>query len=421
MKLTNQEKLARRKFNIPPRIITFLYRVIMSGFIAPKYHPHYTIKDKICDGPCIVIWNHLSRLDHAFVMEAIHPRRLNILAGYNEFFRSHLAFVFKLMNIIPKKNFTDDVSSIKAMWKIIKKGGCLAFSPEGMSSIYGTNQPIVPGTGRFLQFFGVPVYFVKIAGSYLTSTKVCLDERYGHVDVELSLMFSPEQLRNMTPDQIDDRINEAFRHDDYEWTRERHIKWKNTENICSHLEDICYKCPKCGAELKMTAGGQTIKCEECGNGATMDEYYEFHPFDKDCVIPVSPSKWVEWERSEMIKAIREDKNYSFSTKVRIGKIPEYELIKNQETSVPCGEGTITVDHTGMHYTGTKDGSPWTFDLPYEILYSLVIVTNTQYYAVYVDGDYYDIFPEGPSVGKILLITEEMHRLHVNTWKNFKWM
>lgn len=422
-KLTLQQKLAKRKYGKPSRIFLFIYRVVISGFVAPKYKPHYVIKDNInkCDGPCFVIWNHLSRLDHAFVMEATYPRRINILAGYNEFFRSHLAFVFRLMNIIPKKNYAEDMASVRAMNSIIKKGGCIAFSPEGMSSIYGQNQPIVPGTGRFLQFYHIPVYFVKLAGSYLTSTKVCLDERQGRVDVELSLLFTPEQLQSMTPEEIDDRINEAFRHDDYAWNKQQHIKWKKTNgHICEKLHDICYQCPRCGAELTMVGEKDYIKCEHCGNGAKMNDYYEFEPFDADCVIPESPTKWVELERQNTIREIRENPNYSFTEKVKVGSLPTDHLIKNQKTSEPCGEGNLTIDHQGMHFEGTKDGQPWQWDLPYNMLYSLPIVTDTSFFSLYVDKEYYDFFPERPAVGKMLVLTEEMHRLHENIWKNFKW-
>ena len=34
----------------------------------------------------------------------------------------------------------------------------------------------------------------------------------------------------------------------------------------------------------MKASGDRIACEKCGNGAVMNDYYEFEPFDADCVI-----------------------------------------------------------------------------------------------------------------------------------------
>ena len=152
----------------------------------------------------------------------------------------------------------------------------------------------------------------------------------------------------------------------------------------------------------------------------MNNYYEFEPFDADCVIPESPTKWVELERQNIIREIRENPNYSFTEKVKVGSLPTDHLIKDQKTSEPCGEGTITIDHQGMHFEGTKNGQPWQWDMPYNMLYSLIIVTDTSFFALYVDKEYYDFFPERPSVGKMLVLTEEMHRLHENIWKNFKW-
>ncbi|MCQ2159135.1 MAG: 1-acyl-sn-glycerol-3-phosphate acyltransferase [Bacteroidales bacterium] len=421
-KPTLQEKLSCRKYHKPRGIIMFLYRHIMSGFVAPKYRPHYVRHVNIndCKGPCFVIWNHLSRLDHAFVMEATYPRKLSIVAGYNEFFRSHLALVFRLMNVIPKKNYNEDIAGVRAMWSIIKQGGCIAFSPEGMSSIYGQNQPIVPGTGRFLKSFGIPVYFVHLSGSYLTSTKVCTDIRPGRVDVELSLLFSPEQLEAMSGDEIQDAINAAFRHDDYAWNKEKRIRYKSRGKICTKLDDICYKCPKCGAELQMTSGGDTIRCEACGNGARMNDYYDFEPFNQDCVLPESPNKWVEMERKDIIGEIRRNPEYSFTEKVKVGCLPTNHLVRHKKTSEPCGEGCLTIDHSGLHFSGTKFGAPWNWELGYDVVYSLPIVTDTSFFSLYIDREYHDIFPERHSVGKMLLLTEEMHRLHVNTWKNFPW-
>ena len=422
-KLTLQQKLAKRKYRIPPRWAHMIYRLVMTGFVARKYKAHYVVKDNInkCKGPCFVIWNHLSRLDHTFIMEVCSPRRVSMLAQYSEFFRSHLVFAFKHMRILPKKVFTDDLNSVRAINSIIKRGGCVAFSPEGTSSIYGQNQPIVPGTGRFLQYYRIPVYFVKLAGSYLTSTKVFLEERQGRVEVELSLLFTPEQLESMTPEEIEDKINEAFRHDDYAWNKEQHLKWKNTNGrICEKLNDICYQCPRCGAELEMTAEKDYIKCNHCGNGARMNDYYEFEPFDKDCVIPEFPTKWVEFERQNIIREIRKDPNYSFVEKVKVGCLPTDHYIKHEGTSEPCGEGIITIDHQGMHFEGTKFGKEWKWDMPYNILYTLSIVTDTAHFALYIDKEFYEFFPERPSVGKVLILTAEMHRLHENIWKNFKW-
>lgn len=377
-RLTLQEKLNQRKFKTPSRAVTFIYKNLASLVLLPRYNPHITKKVDITkrEGPCFLIWNHLSRLDHLYTMKAAYPDRYNMVAGYNEFFRAHLHTVFRLNQILPKKIFTNDRLGIKAMNAIIKQGGIVTFSPEGMSSIYGVNQPVVPGSGHFLKHYGIPVYCMNFRGQYLTSTKHYLEERKGRTEAELLLLFTPEQLKEMTAEEIEAKLNETFRHDDYEWGQKNHIKWQMHGRSAEHLDEICYRCPRCGGDLTMRAEGSKIWCSKCGNGAVVNDYYEFEPFDDKCVLPVSPAKWVEQERVEIINEIRENPDYSFTEDVTLGYLPPYKYVPKKVTSVDCGKGKITFDHKGIHYKGTRQGEEWSFDLGYSVIYSLIIMTST---------------------------------------------
>ena len=344
-----------------------------------------------------------------------------MLAGYQEFFRKKFSTIFELAQVIPKKNWTNDPKSIKSIASIIKQGGTIALSPEGTSSIFGYNQPIVPGTGRFLQFFKVPVYFMKLEGAYLTSHKVDINDRIGRINATISLLFTPEQLKEMTPEEIDNKINEVFRHDDYKWNKTARIKYKSKGRIMTNMQDMLYKCPRCGAELQMDAHGNMIKCENCGNGATMDDYYDFHPFDETCKIFDTPTDWVDWERIRVIHEIRDNPDFFIEEEVEIGKLPEYEPIKdNNATSIPCGHGKIRIDHDGIHFDGVKDNEPWHFDLSYSVVFAPIIENDLTQFELYVGDLVYDFKPKRHIVGKIILTVEEMHRLHFNTWKNFPW-
>ena len=171
----------------------------------------------------------------------------------------------------------------------------------------------------------------------------------------------------------------------------------------------------------MVGEGNKLYCKECGNGVEIDEYYDFHYLHEGDTAPISPSAWVDWERTQVIKEIRADENYSFSCECDIGELPKYKYLKDPNTTVECGEGTITIDHTGLSFVGKKYDEDFTFHLDYKTLFSLVIVTDCTFFSLYVNGKYYEFHPERPSVIKALLITEEMHRMHVNKWKNLPWM
>lgn len=422
MKETLQEKLARRKYKIPNKFVyCTLNKLIINPFLAPKFHPTYHIIDNINDykGPCFLIYNHQSRMDYIYIAQATYPRPLNFVVGYNEFFRSHLQFIFKLIHNIPKKNFNSDVASIRAMNQIIKQNGVVCIAPEGMSSITGHSQPIALGTGKLLKHYHIPVYMVKLKGAFLSNTKVCLDERYGKVDVTLQRLFDEEQLRNLSVEDIENKINEELWQDDYEWNKKERIKFDMKGNGCSHLHDLCYHCFRCNKDFTMFGKKDKIVCKECGNGATLNEYYDLIPFDDTCVIPESISKWVDEERRLVYHEIQ-DESFEFKEEVKIGKIPDDHYLKNQATSEICGEGILTINHEGFFYKGTKDNQEFEFKIDYNHLPTLGMPIDVTFFSIYHDGKYYDIFPKNAVVGKILLIVEEMHRLHVNAWKNFPW-
>lgn len=423
-KITIAKELAQRKYKINSSLVWGAYQIAANfPTMLPKYHVTYKVIDdpRKEKGPVFIIWNHLSRRDYLFLKKLISPMKYSVVAGYNEFFRKKFASVFKMVNILPKKNFTNDPNGIRAINSIIKQGGSVAFAPEGMSSIYGHNQPIVPGTGRFLQFYRIPVYFMKLEGSYLTSHKTDIVDRPGKVNATMSLLFSPEDLKKMSPQEIEDKINLAFKHDDYEWNKEAKVKFKTQNRAAYNLETICYKCPKCGKDMIMVGEGNKLYCKECGNGVEIDEYYNFHLLHKGDQAPVSPSAWVDWERETVIKDIRKDPNYRFECNCKVGELPEYEYIKDKDaSSVLCGEGKITIDHDGMHFVGKKHGEDWSWTLDYKTIFSLVITNDTTATGMYVDEQFYEFFPDTKCIGKMLLIVEEMHRLHVNTWKNFPW-
>jgi len=415
------QKLAKRKYRIPKRPITWLYKFIMLDLVAKKYNIKFHIKDKVtdCDGPCFVIFNHLSRIDHAYICGATYPRKTNMMAAYNEFYRKKFSLVFKLNNVIPKKNYCADTLPIRAVSKIINAGGCVTFAPEGLASNDGGNKPIVPGTSKMFKHFKVPVYLCYLEGQYLQSTKVCIDERYGETHATLSLLFTKEDIEKLSVEEMDDIINEKFRRDEYAWNAEKKIKWKTHGKICHRLEDICYKCPKCGQEFTMLGEGDKITCSNCGNGATMDDYYQFHPYE-DAVIPASPLAWSNWEREQVIKEIRQNPNYRFEDDCKLGCLDEYKLVKNNKTSFIVGEGKIWIDHQGMHYVGTRNGEPYEFHVNYQMLFSLITEVDASFFNFYLNGEYHEIHPKNKTVGKFLLLVEEMHRYHINYYKNFKW-
>lgn len=418
-KLTLEQKVNKRKIKQP----NFIYNVlgwVWKNFVGKKYNVHYTFKTDFRKekGPYIVISNHASRLDYIFTGVPMLPSRMNFVAGYNEFFRSHLAGVFKLLRVIPKRNFVPDHYTIKEVSRILKAGGKIMIFPEGMSSISGANQPIALGSGKMFKHYNIPVYYAKIKGGYLTSPKYNLRDRCGKVEVEFDILFTPEQLQNMTVTEIEDKTNAALYHDDYAWNKVEKNHYDIGENGAEGLETLLFWCPKCHKQHTMATKGNTIYCKECGNGATLTNTYEMLPFDDSCVIPDTQTQWFNLQR-EMIKQEIQTEGYSLTEKVKLGTLLENETLKNEATSVIVGEGDLTVDKTGLTYVGTKNGEEFTFHIPITSLPTYGMCTDLSRFYTFYQGKFMEFYPENPVVEKFFLVTEELHRLNGGKWQDFK--
>ncbi|HWQ06803.1 MAG TPA: 1-acyl-sn-glycerol-3-phosphate acyltransferase [Feifaniaceae bacterium] len=418
-KRTLQEQLHARRLKEPPKLIYCILGYLWKLMYFKKLNIHVDMKDdpRKCKGPYIVVSNHASRLDYIYTGAVLLPDTLNYVAGYNEFFRSHLAGIFRLLQVIPKKNFTPDIYTIKEIARILRRGGRIILFPEGMSSIGGGNQPSAIGSGKLLKHFGVPVYVSLISGGYLTSTKYCLDERPGRVEVVLDKLFTPEQLKELTAEEIQLRLDEAIHHDDYEWNKTARVRYNASGRIAHQMHTLLYRCPRCGRELTMRGQGDTIRCTACGNGATLDETYRLIPFDETCVIPDTPRKWFDEERKAIYRELLEP-GFRLVEHVRLGILPKDRYLKNQATSEFAGEGEITLTREGFTYAGTKHGEPFGFHLEPKLLPTYGMCTDVSRFYTFFEGEFYEFYPETESVAKWLLATEELHRLSGGEWKNF---
>lgn len=423
-KETIAEQLSKRRYKRPNLFFwRFLINFIANPILLPKHHLKTKIVDDIrdCDGPCFVIYNHQSRMDYLYVGKCCPTTPLNYLVAYNEFFRKKFKFVFKLMNCIPKKNFVTDIDSMEAINSIIKQNGKICFAPEGITSIVGHNQPIVAGTGKFLKHYNIPVYLCKINGAFLSSNKTLIKEKDGPVFANFSLLFTKEDLENQTEQEIQDEVDKALWTDEYEWNKKQHFMYHSKGKICDHLHDLCYKCPKCGTEFKMIGKGNKIVCSHCGNGATQDDYYDFHPLNDNCLIPETISKWADQERKDVYQEIKTNPNFKFEFDAKLGELPKYKYLKHNKTSIDIGFGHILLNHDGFHFDGTKNNKPFIFTLTWAQLTTVYMVNDVTSFSLYFGGEYYEFTPTKPVSFKALLIVEEMHRMHINKWKNFPWM
>lgn len=418
-KPTLQERLHQRRIKRPPKAIYCLLGYIWRLIYFKKLGVRAELRSdpRRCKGPYIIVSNHASRMDYIYTGAVLLPDTLNFVAGYNELFRSHLALILRLLQVIPKKNFTPDVYAVREIARVLRKGGRVILFPEGMSSIGGGNQPCAIGSGKLLKHFGVPVYVSKIRGGYLTNTKYCLDERPGRVEVTIDLLFTPEQLASMRADEIQLALDEAIRHDDYAWNKVERQSYDGHGRMAQGLHTLLYRCPRCKREFTMRGEGDVICCMACGNGARLDAAYNLVPLDETCVLPETPRRWFDDERKAVYQELL-DPAFRLTERVALGVLPTDRYLTDGATSEKAGEGNLTLDRAGLHYDGTRGGEPFSFTIEPKLLPTYGMCTDVSRFYTFYRGEFLEFYPETESVAKWLLATEELHRLCGGEWRNF---
>lgn len=417
MKKTLQEKLQARQVKLPNGLLYAILMLVVK-ILNGKIHTSFRFKadPRKEKKPFILISNHASRVDYQFTGPACFPNKLNYVVGYNEFVRFPVCLILKLMQAIPKKNFTPDLHCMRQMRSVIRQGGNLCIMPEGMSSITGMAQPVMIGTGKFLKMMGVTVYYTKVSGGYLTYTKHCLDERAGRVEVTVDRMFTAEELNSLTPQEIENTMNRLLAHDDYIWNKQAQVRFDGKGQMAKALDTLLYLCPKCGALHQMACSGNEMRCTACGNTVALDECYNLHPVGEGSDCPALVSDWVLLERKKAEEDVK-DPNFIYSGHVRVGKLPQYKYLKGNNTSVICGEGELRLDRAGLHFAGTVEGKPYSFHLTTEQVPTFGMCTDISRFYTFVDGEFVEFYPDRRDVLRWDHLTEEMHRINGGKWQN----
>ncbi|MBR0130360.1 MAG: 1-acyl-sn-glycerol-3-phosphate acyltransferase [Firmicutes bacterium] len=415
--MTIEERILRTNVKKPPR---WLYWILMqvTRVLNKLSRTSFTYKADPSkeEGSIVMIANHSSRVDYQFTGPVCYPKMLNYVVGYNEFYRFPTNLLLPVMQVIPKKNFTPDLHAMKQILRVIKQGGNICIMPEGMSSITGMAQPVMPGSGKLLKKLGVPVYYSKIAGAYLNYTKHCLDQRKGRIDVVVDRMFTPQQLKEMSPEQIEDTMNRLLAHDDYVWNSREKVRFTGKAGMAKNLETLLYLCPKCGAVYEMETEGNTMTCRHCGNKIELDEYYQLHAIGEDSVCPEFVTDWTIMERQKAAEEVRKP-GFLHQGHVKVGVLPDHKALFGSATSIISGDGMLKLDREGLHFDGILEGKPYSFDIPSDDLPTYGMCTDITRFYTFVEGRFLEFFPDA---GDVLLwdhLTEEMHRFNGGKWQN----
>ena len=261
----------------------FVYKAAR-GILGPWLKRKFNCSLETCSasGPLLVLANHNTDWD-PLLLGCAFPNYMSFVASEHIF---RWGFVSKLLLFlvapIARMKGTTAGDTALTMIRRLRRGGSVAMFAEGNRSFNGLTGDILPATGKLARSCGATLVTYRFDGGYFTSPRWCGSKlRRGKLTGKVVNVYSPEQLKAMSAEEINAAIRRDLFVDAYAVQREEMVPFVG-KNLAEGLETVLCRCPKCGKIGTLRSAGDTLSCD-CGFSVRYNEYGFFEgedaPFD----------------------------------------------------------------------------------------------------------------------------------------------
>lgn len=391
----------------PCFLMTLAKRIISWPDLEKRNFTYEKVNMEGVTPPYLLLSNHCSMVDFNVMLKLTHPYKVNNVMTL-EGFRDYTEPLMRSLGVLGTRKFVTDMNLVKNIkYCIDKLKTIFVLFPEARYSLDGCTSYLPDSLGKLVKLLNVPVVVLQIHGNFITAPQWNKINKKTHVEAVMTQIFTPEQIKGMTVDEINAGIREYFQYDDFAWQRENKIKISHPLRA-NGLHSLLYKCPSCQTEGKMDSEGVLLWCNHCGKSWAMDEYGQLESVEGETEFSHIPD-WSNWER----KCVREEiqnGTYYFEDDVRIETLPNSIRFYKQ------GMGKFIQTCTETRVECSLYGEAYTLVRSAKNLESMHIE-----YDYRGNGDCIDISVPDESfwcyltkrdvITKISFATEEMHKLY----------
>ncbi len=314
--------------------------------------------------PAIVLCNHGAFADFVYATRLLRKEKPHFIAARLYFYNRKLNKLLRKVGAIPKSMFASDLENAKSCMKVLSRGGVLAMMPEARLSTVGKFEGIQDSTYKFIQRFDVSVYTIRLNGDYLASPKWGDGVRKGAlIEAELNPLFAKGEAKRLPIEEVQRRIDEVLCYDEFAWLAERPEVTYKRKTLAEGLENILYRCPKCGGMYAFTSKKHTLTCEKCGWQVSLDNRYAF----EDGAPFKNFAEWYEWQNEITKEEVLGNPDYKLESKVQL----RHASKDGKKLTRYAGDGVCTLDRSGLTYRGTEDGEEIEKFFPMSVIYRLL--------------------------------------------------
>lgn len=344
-------------------VMNILYFAIRSYMFCCGVHLKSNNKVGKIEGPAIVLCNHGSFIDFIYAAALLRKFKPHFIVARLYFYHNILGYLLRLVGAFPKSMFAMDMENVKNCMTVIKNNEILAMMPEARLSTAGKFEDIQSGTYSFIKKMGVNVYTVKFNGDYLADPKWGKGFRRGSVvEAELDLLFTGEEVKNSSLEELQQGIQQRLNYDEFAWLETQPKIRYRSRHMAEGLENILTTCSNCNKKYRLLTKGNSIYCEHCGYLTSINERYAFTGDFRFKNL----SEWYEWQKETLRQEIAGNVDYTLTSKVEL-RLPSI----GKGLTRHGGFGTCTLNRDGLTYIGTMDGEQVEMQFSVKRIYRLL--------------------------------------------------
>lgn len=238
--------------------------------IVAKFNFHTTPYVHKEDWPYVVLANHNTDYDPLMIRETFSDQ-MYFVAAENILRMGILSKILvRYFDPIFRIKGKREIRTTQEMLRRLRAGYNVCLFPEGNRSFNGATGYIFPATAKVVKKSGAGLITYRLSGGYLSSPRWSRTLRKGKMTGEIVGIYSPEELAQMSADELHKIISRDLHEDAYERQEIDPVAYKG-EKLAEGLESTLFTCPSCKSIGTLHTHDDIIECS-CGYKARYDEY-----------------------------------------------------------------------------------------------------------------------------------------------------
>ena len=393
-----------------PLIIVFLIWLLSKILTFGKKYKLEKVNMEGVKPPYMLLSNHMYFIDFELCSQLTWPHRVNNVVSIDGYYRR--PWLMELIGAIGTRKYVTDIHLIKSIRKTLKRGDILCMYPEARYSPCGTRSYLPESLGQLVKMCKVPIVTVVHHGNHLhTPFWNFRKSRKVPMYTKMELILTPEEIAEMTPDEINEKLKNALEYDEYRYQKENGIKITEPYRA-EGLHKVLYQCPHCMAESKMSSKGTELFCTECGKRWNLNEDGGLSALEGETEFSHIPD-WFEWERNNVREEVARG-DYRFEDEVDVYSLPRCWKFEH------LGKAKITHDvENGFILEGHYNGEDYRIQrMPLDnnslhVEYDYCYIKPFDCFDISTPTDSFYCYPQTKTdvITKLAFATEEIYKLH----------